>query len=96
MAKAIQKTQPKKPSNKKKQPPKKNSLTNDERYERNKKIYNAFVELRSTGDKKSQDLIMDVAKDFNLSWHFVRSVIYFRSKWMTEKDYKGTLKSRGD
>ena len=73
----------------KKNPPKKDNLTKEQRYTRNMKIYKMFVEDRTKeSDVKSSEIIGNVAKKFKLSYFFVRSVIYLRSKWMTEIDYK--------
>jgi hypothetical protein len=73
---------------KKKQPPKNITLSKKELYDRNIKIYKEFLSEKASSNLKSAQIIENVAKKFNLSFHFVRGVIYFRSKWMTPEDLK--------
>ena len=76
---------------KKKQPPKNSTLSKKDLYDRNTKIYKEFLSEKASSDLKSSQIIENVAKKFKLSFHFVRGVIYFRSKWMKPEDYKKTF-----
>ena len=73
---------------KKKQPPKNSTLSKKDLYDRNTKIYKEFLSDQASNDLKSVQIIENVAKKFKLSFHFVRGIIYFRSKWMTPEDLK--------